>query len=171
MFIDKKGRLFGKISIIDVLIVAFAIAVACMAAFKWGWLGTARSVGPFIQEAHDILIEFYQEEAPDFVVKAAKIGDNAVEALKNTSFGRVVDIKVGKSVSWVKTESGEYVASSKEGYLNVIIVMETTGFLGSGGAKIGGEEYFIGRTIDLYAGRAAFRGRISGIAKKGQELP
>jgi len=171
MFIDKKGRLFGKASIIDVLIVALAIVFAGMAAFKWGLIGAARSAGPFTQESYDIRIEFYQEEVPDFVVKAAKIGDKAVEALKNASFGRVVDIKAGKSVSWVKTESGEYVASSKEGYSNVIIVMEAKGQLGSGGAKIGGEEYFIGRTIDLYAGCAAFKGRISGIAKKGRELP
>jgi len=161
LIIDNKGRLFGKISIIDILIILIIIAAAAGIGYKYT---KSKTASPFVK-TDDIQVRFYVEEAPDFAVNAVKIGDPVKESLQNTGLGRVSDITTGKSVSWVQTDKGEYVPASKEGYSSCVITMDAKGFYGSNGVSINNTDYYIGRTIVLYVGNAALAGRISGLEK------
>jgi hypothetical protein len=161
MIIDKKGRLFGKISIIDILIIG-VLLVAIVAGYKY----FAPSAAGSIPEKQDKLqIVFYQEEVNDFTAHAVKKGDPAKDAILHTSLGQVVDVETDKSVSWVKSDKGEFFASSKEGYSSVYITLEASGSTGGSGAVVGGSTYYIGQIVTLHAGNAAFYGRIYSIKK------
>jgi len=162
MIIDNKGRLFGKISIIDILIIGVLLAIAAAGGYKYI---APKATGSVSDNQDKLQIVFYQEEVNDFTANTVNKGDPAKDAILQTSLGRVVDVKTDKSVSWIKSDKGEYFSSSKEGYCSVYITMEVNGALAGSGAVIGGSTYYIGQTVTLYAGNAAFYGKIYSIKK------
>jgi len=164
MIIDKKGRLFGKVSIIDILAIVIVIAIAVFVGVKFKKDNTS---SPFTQKEDRIQIVYLIEEVKDFVVDELKIGDSARESVYKASFGNVTDIKRDKSVSWVKTDQGKLFKSSKEGYSCVYITMEATGIYGDNGVTIGGGEYFIGQSIVLNIGKTQLYGKIYDMKKIG----
>jgi hypothetical protein len=161
MIIDNKGRLFGKISIIDILIVVIIIVAVAGIGSKFV---KSKTASPFVK-TDKIQVQFYVEDAPDYAIKAVKIGDPVRESIQNTGLGKVIDIKIDKSVSWVQTDKGEYVAASREGYLSCVLTMEAEGIYGNNGVSINNTEYYIGRTLVLYVGNSALSGRIYDLRK------
>ncbi|MCR4437149.1 MAG: DUF4330 domain-containing protein [Clostridiales bacterium] len=163
MIIDSKGKLFGKVSIIDILIILVLVAAAAGVGYKFT---KSKTASPFVK-TDTLEVQFYQEEVNDFTAKAIKEGDLAMESEQSADFGKVTDIKIGKAVSWAQNPVGQVIPSSKPGYSSIYITMETKGVLGDTGVKIGNGTYNIGKTITLKVGKALFFGRISDIQKKG----
>lgn len=113
-----------------------------------------------------ILITFYIEETPDFVIDAINMGDPVRESIQNSDFGKVVEINSGDSIYWESREDGQLVPSSREGYSSLYITMEGTGIINKGGVSIDKSVYYVGQTISLYAGNSILKdGRISEIKK------
>jgi len=161
----SKGKLFKKISAIDIIILLVIIAAVAGAGYKFA---KSRTTSFFTDKTEKIEIEFYNEEVPDFVAKSIKIGDPCFESVQNASFGHVTAIKIDKPVSWVETEDGRFVAASKPGCSSIKVTMEANGLMGNNGVTIDKSVYYVGQTITLYVGNSAlFYGRISDIRKKG----
>jgi hypothetical protein len=157
MIIDNKGRIFGKISIIDILFVLVGLFLGALVLFKLGFI--SGNQGNIVNN-NKVEIVFYQEEVNNFSSDNVHIGDPASEALQNASFGNVTDIKIGESVSWDSTVEGKQFSASREGYSSIYISMEAYGTLGSNGINLGGSTYYIGQTITLRAGNSVFYGKI-----------
>lgn len=113
-----------------------------------------------------ILITFYIEETPDFIIDAINIGDPVRESIQNSDFGKVVEINPGDSIYWESREDGQLVSSSREGYSSLYITMEGTGIINKGGVSIDKSVYYVGQTISIYAGNSLIKdGRISEVIK------
>ncbi|MGI6776488.1 MAG: DUF4330 domain-containing protein [Acetivibrionales bacterium] len=164
MIVNKKGRLFGKVNVIDLFVMLVIIAV--IAGVGYTYINRNKEAS-FSRNLEDIQVEFYQEEVNDFTAKSIKIGDPVRESVQNASFGRVTDIKIEEAVSWIKTGDGKNISAPKPGYSSVYITMEAKGIIGSNGVTIDNSVYRIGQTMVLYVGNSAFWGRISDITKKG----
>jgi hypothetical protein len=163
VIIDNKGKLFGKVSIIDILIVFVFIGIIAGVGYKF-----TRSKTPTVFTKQDTLrVEYFVEEALDATANSIKVGDRAKEAVQNASFGTVTDLKIDKSVSYAATDDGEIKLTNKPGYSSVVITMEAKGIYGSFGTTIDNTEYYIGSYITLRVGNAAFYGRITRIEKIG----
>lgn len=163
MLIDNKGRIFGKVSIIDILIVIMTLGVLLFALNKIGLFSPKNTLS---NNADKIEIIFYQEEVNDFTANNVNIGDPATESLQNSSFGNVTDVKLGKSISWGSDIKGNQVATSREGYSSIYISLESNGIIGSNGLTIGSSTYYIGEVITLRVGNTIFFGKISDARKK-----
>lgn len=161
MIIDNKGRLFGKINIIDLLVILVVIIAIAGIGYKFT---RSKTPAPFVK-TDTIEVEFFVEESPDFVVDMLKVGDPVKEAVQNTSVGKVTDIKRDKSIRWVETDKGEVIKATKEGHSSVIITIRANGFYGNNGVTINNVEYFVGRTLIMYVGNTALSGRISALRK------
>lgn len=168
MIIDNKGKLFGKVSIVDILIVVIVLAAVGGFVFVFQ---KSKIVSPFTQKEDTIQIKFYAEEWPDYALNAIKIGDLAKNLDTNTVFGNVTDIKMDKSISWVESDRGEFVKSTKEGYSSVIITVEGKGIFRDSktyaGVTFGGTDFVVGKLVVLLAGKATLQCRIYDIQKKG----
>ncbi len=164
MIIDKKGRLFGKVSIIDILAIVIVIAIA---VFIGGKLRKTDAGSPFTQKEDRIQVVYLVEEVRDFVVDEIKVGDLARESVYKAVFGNVTDIKRDKSISWVKTDQGKIIKSSREGFSSIYITMEGTGTFGNNGVTIGAGQYFIGQSIVLNIGKTQLYGKIYDMKKIG----
>ncbi|MGI6668377.1 MAG: DUF4330 family protein [Acetivibrionales bacterium] len=155
--IIKNGKLFGKISIIDIIIVIVLLAVLLFAAARLGIFSPKQAV---TVNTEKIRITFYQEEVSTFTVENIKIGDPASDSLKNANLGNVVDIKSDKSVSWGVDKDGKQVKSTKAGYSSVFITTEANALLDSNGIITGGSRFYIGQALNVRFGTSVIWCRI-----------
>ncbi|MDK2799501.1 MAG: hypothetical protein PWP27_858 [Clostridiales bacterium] len=162
MLLDEKGRLFGKINIIDLFIIFVIIGAIGGAFYKFG----KANVGPIVKQ-DNIIIKFYAEEAPEYAAKAVKKGDIATDDSKNTYFGIVTEDPVVKgSLSFGTNSEGQFVPSSKPGMASVLITVEGKGVIGTNGAVFGGVNYGVGHSMALAVGKSKLWVRVYDIQKK-----
>jgi len=169
MILDSKGKLFGKISIVDVLIVL--VVIGAIAGVGYKLTKSDIGVGNALAKQDKIEISFYADEAPEFAAKAVTKGDLAKDFERNVIFGNVTDVVVGDSVSWASNDKGEIVTSSKKGFSSIKVTVEGDGIFRDGksssGVTFGSADFYVGRTTILLVGNSTFQCRIYDIKKKG----
>ena len=165
MIIDKNGKFFGRISIIDIIIVALLIVAVCFLGIKFLSRNNAGILSGSSQDKLEIT--FYSEEVNDFVVDAISIGDPTMEMAQYASFGTVIDKIVEPSITWVPDADGVMHGAPKDRYYSLTVKMSAYGSIDKPGFTLDGTTYFVGRTIVLYVGKAGFQGRIASVEKVG----
>lgn len=165
MIIDSKGKIFGKINIVDIIILALVLISVVFVGYK---LSKSIFSNPF-NKPDNLIIKIYSEEAPEFAVKAVKQNDIVIDFDTNSTFGHVTKIDIGPSVSYAADDKGQIVKSSKPDYASVIFTLEGVGLFKDGvtesGVKIDNVSYYIGRTITYKVGHSIMQGRIYDIQK------
>lgn len=159
MIIDNKGKLFGKISIIDIMVVFVIIAILLGVGYKF-----SKSSSVVLRKTESITLEFFAAEAPEFAADAAKIGDTVSDLEKMSVFGKVTALKVDKAKSFGQTASGELVPASRPGFSS--IKLEVAGEVMKnidGGFSVNNATYVIGKEIQLKVGNTGFMARIYSI--------
>ncbi|MDP4093042.1 MAG: DUF4330 domain-containing protein [Bacillota bacterium] len=161
---DKKGKLFGKISIIDLLIILVIIGAAAGITYKFT---KSKVVSPLVK-SDIVTMQFYTEEVPDYVANAVKKDTLAQDADRKVTFGTITDVKVDKSVSLVTNSQGQIIRTSKPGYSSILITVEAKAYYSNNGVSLGGNEYFIGDTFqELKFGNTSMKTTIYDLKKKG----
>jgi hypothetical protein len=147
------------------IIIAIALIVIIGVAGISGKFAKAR-VGAPAAAQDKLIVTFYLESTPDATIDAIKVGDPVKETVQNSNFGKITDIQRGESIFWANKDSGEFVASPREGYSSLSLTMETMGTINNNGVTIDKSPYYVGQTLSLYAGKSYLKdGRISKIEK------
>lgn len=89
--IDRQGRLFGKLSIIDLLIVAVVVA-ALMVFYMFFVKGTSQI--QVVGDKHTVTYTVEVKNVNEAFTKQPQIGQNLFNSSKNTYIGKVVGIEV-----------------------------------------------------------------------------
>ncbi len=160
--IDKNGKVFGKINIIDLL--ALIALIAAVAVFGFAKLGGGKS--GLSNNADDIEIVFYTEQVSDFVVDNINIGDKVCDADKNIDFGVVTDVKKGPAASYNQTSDGQIVVTDKPDYSSAYITAVGKANMDEYGAKFEGTQYTVGHSLTIRAGNAKIYLRVYDIREK-----
>jgi hypothetical protein len=156
--IDKNGKLFGRINIIDLSILVLLLAAVAFILF---WSGVFSPEKVVVQE-DKILLTMFQEEVNSFTTANIKVGDPVIESFQNISFGKLVDFEIGDSINWGANDEGEQVRTKKDGFASVKLVMEAPGKVGSSGITIGGSKYYVGQLLVIRVGKSTFYARVEG---------
>ena len=149
MIIDEKGKLFGKLNIIDLVIILVLIAAIAFAGFKF--LAPSMSKNDSTGTAE---IKFYIEEVSDFVADKIDIGDKLMDEGKNVPLGVVTNIEFGPAVSYGTNTEGVWVTSSREGFKSMILTGEVEATKFDHGMIVNASKYYVGHTFVLLAGEA-----------------
>lgn len=153
----KNGKLFGKINVIDFLVVlVILVGIAAVAAF----LFLPRGAGD------ELVMKYMIEEVDAFVADKVKIGDELYDESFSLELGEVTAIEKGPSVSYIENARGGYSRISKDGLYSMIITGEVMGEKTTLGAEIGGKKYGVGHTFVLRAGDAKLYLRVYDIQLK-----
>ena len=161
MIIDDKGRLFGKISIVDILIVAVLVLAIGGVYYKFGRSGTAT---PF-SKSDTIEITFYQEDTQSFNATSIKVGDVVKDRQQNITLGMVVSVTVGPDVVFYPNSDGKVVSSSKEGYSSVKFTVRGQGIYSDTAFSMGGMEYYVNKYFETRVGKVNIYPRITSFEK------
>ncbi len=155
--IDEKGRLFGKVNIVDLLIIVIVLAAAAFIGMK--------VLGPDSTAANtqNVRITMFCEESPTFVVDQLEAGCEAWDSANQVTLGTLVDWTTGDSMSAITDANGEVVEIAREGYRSVRLVCEGTGVVSDRGVTIGGVLYGVGQSASVYFGNCKLFLDIAGI--------
>ncbi len=159
MLIDKQGKLFGKINVIDLIVIVILAATVCVLGLRF-LAPKSGSVGETLE------IKYYVEEVNDWVADKIEIGDELYDGTSAQEIGTVTAIEKGAPVAWAVTEDGRYVPAQREGFCSLIITGEVQGEKTETGAEIGGNMYGVGHSMVLYAGDAKIYLRVYDIGVK-----
>lgn len=160
MILDKKGKLFGKISIVDVLVVVIVVAIACGLYYKFNKSGT---VTPFTA-TQPIQMSLYLESVNTYMIDNIKVGDEVRDRVQNVVLGKVTDVIVGPDISYFINDKGLAVQGSREGYNSATIVFEGEGIYKETGVFFSGIEYYINKNgTEWRIGNTFCYAKISGI--------
>ncbi len=149
MIIDKKGRLFGKISIIDIITLVLLLVLGYLFFSKLGFI----SKGEKAQELQNLQITFYQESLNDFTAESIKPGQASKEGHKNVDLGQVKDVILGESVVWSGAYSYDKKAS-RDDQKSIKIITEVQGEITDNGVIIQGEKFYVGDTFVYKVGNS-----------------
>lgn len=160
--IDSKGRIFGKINIIDL----FIVAVVCTTVGFIGLKFLSPKAILSVAQQDDVIVKFYTEGINDFVAEALNIGDVVTDEGRNVSLGKIIDLQFGDGYMYVPDSDGVLKASKKENYTEIEITSELKGQLFENGVIIDGNKYGVGHLFVIRAGKAKIQVNISDIIKK-----
>jgi hypothetical protein len=156
--LDNKGRLFGKINIIDLFIILVVVAALAF-VFK-------KVLQPSIGvRQDDIVFEIYVEESPTFAAIEVAAGGKVVDDIKGVDLGIIQDVVIGDGYEYVPTSDGRLVKGYKEGYSSVKLTSLVKGEYSKDGVKIAGNNYNIGHSITIRAGKGKLFGVVSGFSR------
>jgi hypothetical protein len=151
-----------KFTWIDFAIIIVIVAGIVGVGYKFA---KSRVAAP-TADKEKILITYYMEYAPDSSIESIKVGDPVRESVQNSNFGKITEIVTGESIFWDCDDEGQQIASPREGFSSLLLTMEAEGIMNNNGVSIDKSVYYVGQTINIYAGKSTFvAGRISDIAK------
>ena len=142
----KKGMIFGKINIIDLIIIIVLVCGAVFVATK------LLDVGGTEKSTTKVKLVFFAAECPAYVVPYTDVGDPVMDGNETITLGTVTGIETGESVSFTTLDDGTFEKGSKEGYVSAYITMEGEGVITGTGIVIGNVRYAVGHSTILYAG-------------------
>lgn len=155
---EKKIRF----TFIDALVILVVIAVAAFVGVKF----FGKNISGAASLENTYIVSYYFEEVPDFAADAISVGDPVSDETKKVGLGVITDVKKEESVYYAPASDGKMVKSPKEGYSSVTLTTEVSASEFDHGIKVAGNEYVVGHSITLYAGKGKIWGRVSGIEKK-----
>ena len=160
MIIDKKGKLFGKVSVVDLF---FAAAVLTAALFAVRGIASAGIIAP--SGAETVYISFHTEQAPDCVAGYLPVGGRVMDEAKGVDLGRIVNVNIGEGFDYNPNERGQMVKSAKYGYSEALITSAVRGVMDERGLWVDGNRYIVGHSMSVVAGDAIIYMRVSGLER------
>lgn len=155
--LDKNGKLFGKINLIDFIIVLVLIALVAFVALKVVHKDDGQA------SLSQVRISFYGEETPDYVANALEKGAPILDSKENVTLGTIEDFKIDAPLGYDTNANGEVQQVVRQGYNSVSITATGSGVIGEHGVTIDGILYGVGHTLTIYAGKAKLYLKISAI--------
>ncbi len=160
MILDKNGKLFGKINIIDLLLIVVVVAIIGIFGYKF----LAPQNAGTTQSGTKAIMRFYAEEISDFVLDdTIHPGDVVYDVQEKVVMGTVTDFDTFDSVVYNTDAQGNVVKTTKEDYKSVTVTAEVTGEEFANGIIIDGTKYIVGHSMTLAAGKAKMYLRVSDI--------
>ena len=144
--LDNKGRLFGKVNIVGLLIVIIIVAAGI---FLGKMLFGPEST---IAQTQKVRLTLYCEETPNYVAEQLKEGSEAWDAENNVTLGTLTEWRTGESKSAVTDITGQVVEISREDYCSVTLMVDGDGVIGDHGVTINGTLYAAGQSMSVYFG-------------------
>ena len=129
--IDEKGRLFGKINIIDLLVILVIAAALCFAVFRY--VLPDRNSGKAVQ-----------------IEKGARVWDQGYDVV----LGTVKSFEITPLMETVTDASGKTHLVENDWLVSVTLVLDAEGVPDEFGIRIGGSLYASGHTMTVFAGDA-----------------
>lgn len=157
--IDKNGKLFGKINIIDLLIILIVIAAVVFFATKM--FSPAQESTKV--DTTKVAITFYADTAPENVTDMLVEGAPSFEETTNVGFGTVTAFSSEQAYGWMNDAQGNLLKGPLVGREYLTISVEVDGKLTDNGVYLGGRLYCVGANYTMHFGKVQVYARINSI--------
>lgn len=138
-FIDERGRIFGKVNVVDVLVLLVIIAIVVFAVVRLTGSGS---------ETVPLRVTFTVEEVRQATVDALQV-KGTVRDEGGTVLGKVVEVTASPALEEVPTPEGQLKASESPIFRDVDIVVRGEGRVSGSTVRIGSIPLRVGRKVTL----------------------
>ena len=137
---DRDGRLFGKISIVDVIVLLVVAAMVAAVYVKTHKPQTGSNVG-----TTTVVYQMELENQPEYMLDAIQVGDQMFDKERSTggSLGTITDIQVSDGTYEAKLDDGTYEIVPAQGRYNLLLTIEGQGLIDENG------NYLLNRVYNL----------------------
>lgn len=154
MILDKDGRVFGKINIIDLLAILLLVALVA-------FLGT-KFLLPATGEIK-VELQFWVPEAEIWLAERITPAAPLYDTETDSHLGHVTRVETGTPNTWAITSDGKFVPASRDGFCSLTICGNTVAVQEENGVTISGSHYAVGQAVLLCAGDAQLSARVRDI--------
>lgn len=141
-FIDKKGRLFGLINIIDLLVIILVVAVVARFAMN-------PQKSSLTHEDKKIQVVLLVKDVRDATANVIKEGDVVRETKTNSLLGKVTKVEVKPAETLVTTADGRVLNVPNPVLKDVYVTVEGSATVGENAIVLGGTEVRIGTALQM----------------------
>ncbi|MDO4300675.1 MAG: DUF4330 domain-containing protein [Clostridia bacterium] len=165
--IDEKGKLFGKLNIVDLVVVVLiaAIAAAVVVRFTSSKLN-ANGLTPASEDQYCYVTAFASLQVPE-VADALKAGDHIAAGGKFTD-AEIVDVKVEPAAYIGVNSEGKAVYSEHPLWKDVTVVIKEKIDPSNITIKVGGQEARVGYSYIVKTQTVEANAKIRGIEFKAE---
>ncbi len=149
--IDKNGKIFGKINIIDLLIILVIIAAVVFFATKA--LTPAGEVSSV--ETCTVRVQFFTGKAPIGTSEAIELGAPAFEDTTEVDFGKVVSVESAPAHTYMVDSEGNQVKTEVAYYEELFVTVELEGTLTEKGLYVDDRLYGVGSSFTMHFGKSS----------------
>jgi hypothetical protein len=153
--IDEKGKLFGFINIIDLLVIVVIVLLVV-----GGYKRAVKTKPEMVTKDKDALVVVEIPEVRKATVDAIDVGDELYHYDKGNYFGKIIDKKVENYKEPAESGDGRWILSEVPEKYNVILTVEGSAIETPNFIKIGGEETRVGAQFKMKSKKVAFMGTI-----------
>lgn len=138
--IDNNGRLFGKISVIDVVVILVAAVMAVALYTKVNH----KQITSTSTNNEIITYQIQVEGVPAYIAEAIQIEDSLFDQdhTSNGALGKIKNVVVSEGTRMAEQEDGSLKRLPVEGYCNLLLTVEGSGLISDG-------HYMLNRIYEL----------------------
>ena len=141
MFIDEKGKLFGKINIIDLCIAIFVVLAIVVSVFKFGMTPSGSDSKNSAQTKYVVEYNLKISNIRDYTYSQFEKGEKIYATVTDRVMGKIKDIKKTPAKGNVLTTDGAYKEAIHPERYDVILTIEATGTVSKKGfVSVGGQQ-------------------------------
>lgn len=144
--IDNRGRLFGKINVIDFLLILVILAAVAFGVYK---VTQDSGALPVLSPTKKVIVEFYGNSIYPFVVENMNEGDTIRTLETNDVIGKLVSKRVEQAISLNATDDGRTVISKVPDKNLVYLQVEGEAKLVNGILTIGQTPLLVGYDLKI----------------------
>jgi len=164
--INGKGKLFGLINVVDLLVLVMIVFMAGVVYVKIK--GESVTTGSFDKVNYEITLR--SKSALQNTVDNFEIGALVLENDKNQVLGELVSKEIKPATKEVTTADGEILLANVPGRIDVYAVVKGNGILDSKkGLIVGPNDWQIGNSLVFKTNKSVFQGHIVDIEIKDGE--
>lgn len=141
MVIDDKGKLFGKISIIDIVVVLFILAALGGAYYKFFMTGQGGAAAQFDTLRYQTIVKMVRQPSVDAILEGA----DAYDGESGNYIGKIIDKQVRPAMGFIEKADGTIVEAQAPDRFDVLVTLEVPGVENDHG-------YFANGTIEIKRG-------------------
>lgn len=160
--IDEKGRLFGKLNIIDLLIVLIIIGGLAGVAWKFGFI---KKMSTQTAGTKKPIVKIWVKKVSDYTASAiaASNGDNIKDVKTNDTIGKIIAVDVNPAKDVAPDSAGKWVISEVPEQKDVVITMEAASPAVNGNVKLSSVDAKVGVSLIFKGTKFQTTGYVIGV--------
>ncbi len=160
--IDEKGKLFGKLNIVDLVVVVVIVAIVATVVVRFTSSKlNANGLNPATPDQYCYITAYSSLQVPE-VAEALKVGDHIVNSGKYTD-AEIVDIKVEPAAYVGVNSEGEAVYSEHPLWKDITVVIREKIDPSNVTIKVGGQEARVGYSYIIKTQTVEANAKIRGV--------
>ena len=154
----KNGKLFGKLNVIDLLIILLVLAGLAFLAVRFlGKTDSSEYAAP-----QSVRLTFFANEAPALLDGKLEVGAPVSDYDESLALGSLSFVNAEEAYEWqYDSDSGESVKVPVANEIFLTFSCDASGIPGDDGLRIGGHRYSIGGTYVICAGKTRISCRLA----------